>query len=44
MLKDTSTMEKSVLAGLVPSNMLIIVGRRPDPAKQGKGCNPWDWE
>ena len=26
MLKDASTMEKSELAGLVPSNMLIIVG------------------
>jgi hypothetical protein len=43
-LKDTSTMEKSALVGLVPSNMLKIVGRRPDPATQGKGCNPWDWE
>jgi hypothetical protein len=44
MLKDAFTMEKSELAGLVPSNMLIIVGGRPDPAKQGEGCNRWDWK
>ena len=44
MLKDASTMEKSELAGLVPSNMLIIVGAGLTPQKQGEGCNRWDWE
>jgi hypothetical protein len=36
MLKDASTMEKSELAGLVRSNMLIIVGAGLTPRNRAK--------